>query len=485
MKKSVFFAVACAALFFVGVVGFVSLLAGNIFSTTAGIGDTADGFFESIANGDNRAARNCMSVEFSNSITESEFDSFILDNEFDQYSDSAWSQSSVADNQAELEGSITTSSGEVIPVVVSLIDEQGEWKIQQLQRSDSLVSSINEPLKLAAGKESETAAENAEQASMNTAKESSVAESILESNPMDMMSSGKTPIAMPHGKLKHSAGSKLTNRQPDKVIKLDEVRVIDNGVLSTEDIPNNWRAAEIVKDWTVDFCKGVSEQDFSDFHSKTTPQFQNQVPLEKFTQIFQRFLDNNIDTNWVRYTEPEFTRSPSLDADGVLRMEGNFPANPPVKFDYSFKKNSDQWQLFDINMVVNPSSDDLVIPSMDDLSRLAKEQTKAFGNSVKSQDFTIFHQNTSKPFRKEINLSRFSTIFRKFFVTNADLDWIGNTTPVFDAPPSLNTKGHLHMKGYFPVEPRVDFKYGFIKEDSVWKIMAINISIPSGENVVE
>lgn len=481
MKKSILVVAASAALFFVGVVGFVSLIAGSFLFSTTEIVDSADSFFQSAAIGDNRAARDFMAVEFSNSITESELASFITENQFDQFVSSDWTQRSITNSEGELEGNITTKTGAEIPLVVSLIDEQGQWKIREIQRSDSLITGVNEDLQPEADKQAMAGNENE--------PGDSVAKSRLtEARKLMNGSSAKTPVTMPLATLQtpvNSDNATIDSLEPAGFHETTEILEINNGVLTTADIPDNWKAASIVKQWTVDFCSGISDHDFSEFHAKTTPEFQAQVPLNKFTQIFNRFLDNEIDMMWVRTVEPEFIRPPAIDADGVLRLEGNFPAEPPVKFDYSFKKTSDDWQLLDINLVVNPSSEDLVIPSMDVLAQLVIDQTKRFGKAIRNQDFTPFHQSTSQPFRNEINLLKFSTIFKKFFETNADLAWIGSSQPVFDAPISLNTSGKLSMKGYFPVEPRVDFKYGFIKEDSVWKITAINISIPGNDNVVE
>lgn len=470
MKKSIFVVAACAALFAVGVVGFISLLAGGIMFATNGAAESADGFLTSVANGDNQAARSFMSVEFSNSLADTELESLIAENEFNQFAFSNWQQRSVENGVGELEGSMTTKSGVEIPMTVQLIEEQGNWKIQGIQRSDFFSSGIKEALPLVQNKP----ADEPGYPSKNTGNS--------DSNLTKSRSTAKIPLAV-RSKTKQPIRSE--KKKTENTVEQLAIAALDNGTLSTTDIPDRWQAASIVKKWTIEFCQGITNQNFSDFHAKTTPQFQKQVPLEKFTQIFDRFLQNNIDMMWVDNVEPELSRSPSLDADGVLRLEGSFPAVPPVKFDYSFQKISGDWQLLQINLVVNPPGENLTIPSMEELKQLARAQTRRFGKSITKQDFSYFHQDASKTFRSEVSLAKFSTIFRSFFENNADLSWIGSTPPIFDAPPSLNTNGQLALQGYFPVEPRVNFEYGFVNEDSQWKITSVNISIPSDKQIVQ
>ncbi len=120
-----------------GIAAAIALFIGAIFYFTAGMSDTADSFFAAASEGDNASAHSYLSSDFKAGTDENELAEYLAANSLDKVRDMSWSTRKIEGGKGILSGTVTTQSGTVIPVDVSFVKEDGDWKIYGLDRSSS------------------------------------------------------------------------------------------------------------------------------------------------------------------------------------------------------------------------------------------------------------------------------------------------------------------------------------------------------------
>lgn len=126
VKKALLIGCPLAALLGVAAIaGFVSL----IFWLTGGATDAADRFLALAAEGKDHEAYLATAAAFQAQQDEPAFVRTMRQLGLDDYASASWPNRSIANNEATLEGSVTTKGGAVIPITMKLIEEQGEWKV--------------------------------------------------------------------------------------------------------------------------------------------------------------------------------------------------------------------------------------------------------------------------------------------------------------------------------------------------------------------
>ena len=482
MGKSIFAIFGVMTLFVVGCVGFFSLMAGGIFIATAGLGDSANGFFESVSNKNLTVAREYLAVDYSNSLTDEELAKFVQDYRLDQYSSSFWKNRSIDNENGHLEGTITTGSGETIPVVMDLVYEMGDWKIMSLNPQ-------NNPTPAEAAVD---VVEHASDETLSTNMESELPPEVVipseSEHPLvtepDLKSESQVvsdfePMKTPAEITPEEAVNAVKVSSPTSTSAAETV-----SVLNINDIPSEDVAESMAKLWTTEFCKGVGSKDFTEFHGQLSPELQEKFPLEEFTKVFQEFIDRQIDLSWVSSVEAVFDRRPSLDSEGVLSLVGHFPADPRVNFQFAFARIEEEWKPVRVNLEV-PASENkskFQLPDLSEIEQAVITATRDFGQSVADKDFAAFHGKTYSKFQEKFSVEKFTEYFKSFFKADADLSWLKDTKPVFDVSPAINFSGFVTVEGHFPSEPRVNFRYIFVLEDEVWKVSTVNLSIPKSND---
>jgi hypothetical protein len=118
-----------------GIAAVIVVAVAAVFYFTAGITGAADGFFEAVKNQDMVAARAYLSEEFKASTDEGALQDFLSTGGLSSVSDASWSNRQVSGGKGELEGIITSDNGGTVPVKLTLVKENGDWKIYHIQRT--------------------------------------------------------------------------------------------------------------------------------------------------------------------------------------------------------------------------------------------------------------------------------------------------------------------------------------------------------------
>ena len=109
---------------------------------------------------------------------------------------------------------------------------------------------------------------------------------------------------------------------------------------------------------------------------------------------------------------------------------------------------------------------------------LVKESMRMFSLSVNAKNFSEFHKSISRLWQREVTVSRLNQAFKPFMDNNINLLPLDNITPVFDVTPSVDDRGVLTIKGYYPTKPsRVTFEFGYVYEGASWKLARTKVNI--------
>jgi hypothetical protein len=115
------------------VLTFVSIFI-DVYAVTPEVNTTIDSFFKAVQQGDlANAYENYLSGEFRLVASPEEFKAFLEQNQLVNYKKAEWD--TVAVSQVSLEGEIITADDNSVPLSISLVLENGVWKIQSIYRA--------------------------------------------------------------------------------------------------------------------------------------------------------------------------------------------------------------------------------------------------------------------------------------------------------------------------------------------------------------
>jgi hypothetical protein len=120
-----------------GLAGFFGAALGLSVALTSGMTKTADQFFLAVKEHDLARARGFLSEEFKAGTSEQDFAAFLAKSALDRFDEASWSSRSMTNGTGTLEGSVTTDTGGTVPLSLSFVKENGEWRIYALRRSSA------------------------------------------------------------------------------------------------------------------------------------------------------------------------------------------------------------------------------------------------------------------------------------------------------------------------------------------------------------
>ncbi len=127
----------------IGVVAFIVLAVTAAFYFTSGIVDTADDFFKTVKEQNMAKARGYLSEDLKASTDEKALADFLSKEAILNFKECSWSNRQVSGDRGELDGSIKTETGGVIPIKMMFVKENGKWKIYAIQKPTTGLQSEN------------------------------------------------------------------------------------------------------------------------------------------------------------------------------------------------------------------------------------------------------------------------------------------------------------------------------------------------------
>ena len=95
---------------------------------------------------------------------------------------------------------------------------------------------------------------------------------------------------------------------------------------------------------------GVNQANFTDnysvLHAMTTPDLQARVTVTQFGRAFSDLRKQNLDLSPAFVLSPQFTVTPSVTPQGILRLAGNFPSRPlQINFTIDYRPVDGFWLI--------------------------------------------------------------------------------------------------------------------------------------------
>jgi hypothetical protein len=136
-----------------------------------------------------------------------------------------------------------------------------------------------------------------------------------------------------------------------------------------------------------------------------------------------------------------------------------------------------EWRIVDVGV----SDAAPPIPSDAELTKLAQTALIDFADAVAAKDFNAFWQKTAKLWQAQVTAAELQKIFSAFVDAQPPLDAVRKIEPVFEAPPAVDDKGVLRVRGYVPAPRQIGFQLGWVYEHPSWKLMSISVTMKKGE----
>nr|WP_158163337.1 hypothetical protein [Vibrio mimicus] len=120
-----------------------------------------------------------------------------------------------------------------------------------------------------------------------------------------------------------------------KVPSIDELRNLVNGDL-------------------LRLSRGIVENDFSEYISESSLQFQSQFNNQKMQDAYAIFIENELVVSKWMIGEFVLTTEPVIDNDGVLKVSGHYLTSPTsLKFTLSFVYSHPHWKSVGADISIN------------------------------------------------------------------------------------------------------------------------------------
>lgn len=250
---------------------------------------------------------------------------------------------------------------------------------------------------------------------------------------------------------------------------------------ATPKMPADKELKALVFDSLFAFNKAVQEKNFATFYSeRLSPQFQKQFSVEKFTGIFQAFIDKGYDISGIAKSEPIFDTPPAFDNDSLLVLKGHYPSKPnKVTFKLTYAYETSAWKIMGINVQAAPSVENTgEVPTASEVKKLALDSLLLFNVAIQTKSFDNFYTKIAQLWQKEVTPADLLQIFHGFVDQNANIAPIAKEKPAFDQTPTVNSDGILVLKGSYPTQPNsVFFELKYVFEDESWKLVGIQVQL--------
>ncbi len=136
-----------------GIGAIVVIVIVAVLFMTSGMSDTADKFFESVKSDNYDEAYSLLSEDFKNNTSKSQLKEYLTKNALTHFKKASWESRSTNGGRGELTGSIITESGGGVPVSLSFIKGENDWKIYSIRKPTSGIQEETETAQIPSEKD--------------------------------------------------------------------------------------------------------------------------------------------------------------------------------------------------------------------------------------------------------------------------------------------------------------------------------------------
>lgn len=120
--------------------------------------------------------------------------------------------------------------------------------------------------------------------------------------------------------------------------------------------PSEAEVHKLINRDMTEFARAIKSADFTTFHSKLAREFQTQHSADKLKDTFREFIDKKIDLSDVERVKPSITKPASINAEGLLQVEGEYKTRPVhIEFALKYLFQDREWKVLGINVKTKPA----------------------------------------------------------------------------------------------------------------------------------
>lgn len=147
MKKGMAIGIGCGVLFLIvlGCAGLFGGLAWLGIGMYKGTTRAADSFLNQLGSGDVNGAYQSGATDLRQQQTLEQFTINARQLQLTEYQSASWSNVNIVNNQGTVEGMMTTKSGGAVPLKVTLVKENGAWKVSAVSSTVAAAAGVGNP----------------------------------------------------------------------------------------------------------------------------------------------------------------------------------------------------------------------------------------------------------------------------------------------------------------------------------------------------
>lgn len=367
---------------------------------TAGMVDTADAFFMAVKEKDMVKARTYLAEGFKANTNDKVLTEFLSSNALSNVKESSWSDRQVNDDgRGELNGSITTEAGGVVPIKMTFVKENEAWKIYAIEKPAAGLQ-IESTASSGSVSSGSTLPDKVQQTAMvkqamhdfliSVAKKdmthfrSTVSTLWQKQFTVEMLNQGFKEIIDSDanwGVLENENPVLTSEVKPDKdgvivlagyystkpsQVKFEQKYIYEGNAwklislsveaspsteTSSSSMPDKTQQNKMVKQSMHDFLVSVAKKDMTHFRSTVSALWQEQFTVEKFNATYKAISDSDGDWTVLEKVEPVLTSEVKPDENGIITLTGYYPTKPnQVQFEQKYIYEDNAWKLVGFNI---------------------------------------------------------------------------------------------------------------------------------------
>lgn len=369
----------------------IAAIVAAVFYLTADVTRAGDSFFTLIRNGNAADAYRATAKEFQAATSEAQFLAFLKSSSIADFESAAWTSRSISNNVGELEGSIKTKGGGVVPVKIKFVKEGGKWKLLSIEKAAAGVVAGTGPPTVPADADMIALTDGSvlllgravnandfqgfyrasakiwqNQTTPDALKE--VFKSFIDQKIDLTVIEGRKPEYSEKAAIDESGRLILKGYYPVEPGRINftlkyiqeegQFKLIGINV-STDETPSSNKSVMPTESELIamahnavsQLANAVAKDDFSELYGSISKRWQAQISREEMRNAFRVFMDKKIPLTVVEGKKPEFTSNPRLDDRGAIVMEGQYALKPfRVLFELEFANEESRWKLQAINV---------------------------------------------------------------------------------------------------------------------------------------
>ena len=249
---------------------------------------------------------------------------------------------------------------------------------------------------------------------------------------------------------------------------------------ATPKVPARKELNALALDSVTAFDKAVKAQDFTAFHKQISKLWQEQITPDQLKSAFQTFIDQQMDLAGAAQVDPVFEPAPSIDDDGVLTLEGDYPTAPnKIRFRLKYMNEKSGWKLLGIKLNVTPAgTSDAKAPTVKEAKTLVRGSLLAFNQAVQAKSFAGFYKQIATLWQNQTTPEKLQALFQPFIDGEVNIAPIAKLEPTFEKGPVIDDDGLLQIQGTYPTSPsKVRFDLAYLNEGADWRLVKINVKV--------